>query len=227
MESKPNRLNQPSATSGWLQRLRWYFRNNRFQQEMRRRRMRRFLDTIRPPQGARIIDLGGTEELWRLIDHDFSVTLVNITEQRRLSHDSRYTYVTADACNLSDLYQDREFDVAYSNSVLEHVGDDNHQQQFSREIQRLGKAYWVQVPHPSFPIEAHTGVPFFWQLPNAMRRFLMRRWRKRLPAWTRMVDETRPVPYQRMKALFPEAEVDIERFMLIPKSIFVYRRQRD
>ena len=44
----------------------------------RRNRMQAMLDRMQLPAQARIIDLGGTEENWRLIDHDFHITLVNL-----------------------------------------------------------------------------------------------------------------------------------------------------
>ena len=67
--------------------------------------------------------------------------------------------------------------------MIEHVGPPENQAAFASEVLRLGKSYWVQTPSKWFPVEAHSGVPFYWLYPQWVRDALMRKWYRTLPAW--------------------------------------------
>jgi hypothetical protein len=176
------------------------------------------------PPRARIVDLGGSEFNWKLIDHDYHVTLVNLPGFNPPPSDpDRFTRIEADACNLKDVFEDMSFDAAFSNSTIEHVGDESRQELLAGEIQRLAPAWWVQTPSSRFPIEIHTGVPFYWSLPEGMRERLLLRWSKSLPGWSNMIRETRVLSRRRMETLFPGAQVYIERKFGLEKSYSFYR----
>lgn len=55
--------------------------------------------------------------------------------------------------------EDGEFDVCWSNAVLEHVGDDDAKVLFLSEIRRVGGSCFVTTPNKWFPVEPHTKVP--------------------------------------------------------------------
>jgi hypothetical protein len=195
-----------------------------FVSEWRRGRMRQMFQVLRLPPRARIVDLGGSEMLWRLLDHDCHVTLVNLPGWNCTSSDpDRFTVVEADACNLQDVFGDMSFDAVYSNSTIEHVGDESRQAWFAAAARRLAPAYWVQTPSSRFPIEIHTGIPFYWSLPALAREHLLRQWHRKLPAWTDMIKETRVLSRERMRTLFPDAEIFIERRFGFEKSYSFYR----
>jgi predicted SAM-dependent methyltransferase len=186
--------------------------------------MRAFVEHVRPPAGARIVDLGGSEHLWNLLDHDYRVTLVNLPGwNTEAPGDPRVSLVEADACRLEGVFKDRSFDVVFSNSTIEHVGDEGAQEAFARQVKRLAGSYWVQTPSRRFPVEAHTGVPLYWQLPERVRKRLVARWRKRLPQWAEMVDGTRVLSAARMRSLFEGANLYVERVMGMEKSFAAYR----
>lgn len=170
----------------------WLYANNSFVKEWRAKRFQKFLSLVKPPNNARIIDLGGTAYMWQLIDHNFEVTIVNlpgsVAEGDRIEG---YTFVEGDATDLSRLFADKYFDVVFSNSVIEHVGDEKKQAAFAAEVRRLADAYWVQTPSNIFPLEAHTGVLFYWQLPQWVRDRLIHSWEPKLPGWTKMIKELR------------------------------------
>jgi Methyltransferase domain len=190
----------------------------------RRTRMRDMLERLRVPPHARVIDLGGSEFNWKLIDHDCHVTLVNLPGFNPPSSDpGRFTRIEADACHLTNIFEDMSFDVAFSNSTIEHVGDESRQELFAREVQRLAPAYWVQTPSSRFPIEIHTAVPLYWSLPMSMRESMLARWEEKMPVWTQMIRETRILSRRRMETLFPGAQVYIERKFGIEKSYSFYR----
>jgi hypothetical protein len=192
-------------------------------QGWRATRMRAMVELVRLPPGARIVDLGGTPEMWQLVGQDYHVTLVNLPDSHSRSRlSSRFTYVEHDACDLRDVFDDQSFDFVFSNSTIEHVGDDLCQARFACEVQRLASAYWVQTPSNKFPMEVHTWVPFYWKLPRWVRGCLMRIWKRRLPAWSVMVEGTRVLTRQRMESLFPKGRCYVETFLGLEKSYAFY-----
>jgi hypothetical protein len=98
--------------------------------------------------------------------------------------------------------------------------------EFAREVLRLGKSYWVQTPSKWFPIEAHSGIPFYWFYPEWLRAALMRSWRKKLPEWwADYVGTTRVLSRRRMTELFPSGQTRVEYFFGFPKSYVSYSRE--
>ena len=185
--------------------------------------MQAMLDLMRLPAQARIIDLGGTDENWRLIDHDFHVTLVNLPGYHLpISDPVHYVSINGDACDLGAQFEDNAFDAVFSNSTIEHVGDEQRQARFAAETHRLAPAYWVQTPSTLSPIEPHTGIPFYWSLPSSLREAILSRWHRQLPGWTDMLRETRVLSRRRMKELFPEGQIYVERIFGIEKSYTSY-----
>jgi Methyltransferase domain len=194
-----------------------------FVQAWRTQRFRSFLNLVNPPKNAKIIDLGGTSYMWNLVEHDFNVTLINLPGTADHSQASRnLRVVEADATNLKDLFADQSFDVVYSNSVIEHVGGAESQAAFAAEVLRLAQAYWVQTPSNWFPVEIHSGFPLYWQLPEAGRTYLKRRWHQRLPDWTEMMDNTTVLTCNQLRQLFPDANLYRERRLMLEKSYAVY-----
>ncbi|OJW22037.1 MAG: hypothetical protein BGO49_14775 [Planctomycetales bacterium 71-10] len=190
-------------------------------------RMRECLRLASPPSGARIVDLGGSEFIWSLVDHDFHVTFVNLPGRARPPSDpARYARIEHDACDLRGILEDGSFDLAFSNSTIEHVGDEARQAAFAREVRRLAPAYWVQTPSDRFPIEIHTGVPFFFKLPEARRRRMIERWRPRYPDLSAMLDGTRVLGRGRMRELFPDGLIHVERKLGLEKSYSFYKPWR-
>ena len=190
-----------------------------FSDVARAKRMREFEQRMRPTAQPRIIDLGGTPEVWRYIREPLDITIVNLpgeTGQEMPSH-HRVEFIEGDACNLPQ-FEDGCFDLVFSNSVIEHVGDDHKQEHFAAEVRRLGKSYWVQTPSKWFPIEAHTGMPLWWFYPEPARQFFLKRWHRSLPAWSDSMAATRVLSRQRMQNLFPGARIYTETVVGVPKS---------
>jgi len=57
-------------------------------------------------------------------------------------------------------FDDNEFDWAFSNAVIEHVGDKNDQILFLNEMMRVSKNVFFTTPNKYFPMESHTNVLF-------------------------------------------------------------------
>jgi Methyltransferase domain len=190
----------------------------------RARRMQDMLRLLKLPPRARIVELGGTEANWKLIDHDFHITLVNLPGGNPPVSDPKvFESLEGDACDLKGMFADNSFDVAFSNSVIEHVGPEDRQAQFASEVRRLAPAYWVQTPSPLFPLEAHTRIPFYWQRSPKSRQAILDRWAQRVPVWTEMLRDTRVLSAKRMQELFPDGQLYQEKVFGIEKSNAMYK----
>ncbi|MEL6483124.1 MAG: methyltransferase domain-containing protein [Pseudomonadota bacterium] len=198
----------------------------RFSAHQRAKRARRFIEMMAPRPGMRVIDLGGQPESWADIPGSLDITIVNlpgIVVTPLAAGDHSITLVEGDACNLAE-YEDQSFDLAFSNSVIEHVGDAGARAALAQEARRLAPAYWVQTPSIWFPMEAHTGMPFWWFYPKALRDWLKERWRRKLPAWTEMIDGTTVLKRREIETLFPEGRIWTERVAGFPKSYIAWHR---
>ena len=194
----------------------------------RQARMTRFvtLMAVRPHQ--RVLDLGGVATLWRFVDVPLDITIVNLDEadlRRRQEGPHRFTYKLGDATDLRDLADD-SFDIVFSNSCIEHVGPAAKQEAFSGEVRRVAPSYYVQTPAPTFPIEAHTGLPFWWFWPRRLRHRLILRWRMGDPAYADFVEQTRALSLVQLRRLFPDAVIDKERILGLTKSHVAWRSDR-
>lgn len=198
----------------------------------RRRRMQGLMRRLPINPGIRVLDLGGSPSIWENVAVPLDITILNLpgavqSFEQIAAGTSIHTfhYIEGDACDVRQ-FPDRSFDLAFSNSVIEHVGPQEKQEAFAREAIRLGKSYWVQTPSAWFPIEAHTGLPFYWFYPNELRAWLLRRSHKKFPSWwTEYIAGTRVLSRRRMVELFPNAQVHVEFFLGLPKSYVAYSAQ--
>jgi len=179
-----------------------------------------------------ILDIGGTVEFWEQRGwaerDDVQITLVNIKPPTK--EHKRIASVVGDATNLSD-FEDRSVSVVFSNSVIEHLFDWEHQELMAREVVRVGRDYWLQTPNRWFPIEPHFQVPLWQFLPRALRvRILMKRQcGRRGPCATqeeaeRLIDEIRLLTRTELNVLFPGAQIAPERLGGLVKSWIVHSR---
>jgi hypothetical protein len=194
------------------------------QPRARARRLRLLNTVVAFKPGLRVIDLGGTTEIWSLVDVPLDITIVNlpgIEVDRSAAGPHRIRFVEGDATALD--YPDMSFDLVFSNSVIEHVGGQEAQERFSGEARRLAPNYCIQTPSIWFPLEPHSGVPFWWFLPKAMRQWHHRRLAQRLPAFNDMLLGTTVLRKSAISALFPDAQIVTERVLMIPKSYIACR----
>jgi hypothetical protein len=195
-------------------------------------RRRRMLDLVRLVglrKGMSTLAWGGKPDIWAYaFIPNIKIQILNLPGQieTAVSSQHAFSYVEGDACHVDGM-PDRSFDLVFSNSVIEHVGGTDRQIAFAREVRRIGRAYWVQTPSIWFPIESHNGMPLWWFYPPAIRRLLINRWRKKLPAWTEMVEGTTVLRRSDLRRLFPEATIIVERVLGIPKSYVAFHASDD
>jgi SAM-dependent methyltransferase len=148
----------------------------------RRRKLRLFLEEMRPTAETTVLDVGVDEVGFGAGGGQQGCTTHNFFEEHypwpaRITalglHDGagfrqRYpavAYVRGDACALP--FADGSFDVVFSNAVVEHLGDRARQRAFVAEALRVGRRVFVTTPNRWFPVEVHTRLPLVHWLPAA------------------------------------------------------------
>jgi hypothetical protein len=64
----------------------------------------------------------------------------------------------------------QEFEIAFSNAVFEHLGNDENRRQTLKNLLTIAKRVYVTVPNRWFPVEHHTGVPLLHYSPLLFRK---------------------------------------------------------
>lgn len=191
--------------------------NRRF----RAKRMRDFVERMGLTSHTRVLDVGGTPAVWSNVPTLPKLTLVNLDPGDELPGGVR---VIGDGTSLP--FADETFDIVFSNSVIEHVGDFHKQYLFAQELQRVGRAFYVQTPNRWFPFEPHLLTPMIHFLPTHWRRRLLRNFtiwglmtRPTQSAVDHFVSTTRLLDAREMRSLFPGSQIVRERFLRLTKSV--------
>ena len=137
-------------------------------------------------------------------------------------------YVVGDATDLP--FDDQSFDLVFSNSVIEHLGNFQKQAAFARESLRVGRGCWIQTPAREFPIEPHFITPFihWFSIPmqkKLLRNFTLWGWLQR-PAPSvidSVLAELRLMSEPEVRHCFPGCILYTESFLGLPKSYTAYR----
>jgi hypothetical protein len=213
---------------GKISRLFDHNRSDSLSARLRRRRWEQFRElTSSVARPMKILDVGGEQLVWEMIGFadqpDIHITLLNI--QQMPSDHANIESVQGDACGMQQ-FGDKEFDIVFSNSLIEHVGDEVKIRQCAEEIRRVGKNYFVQTPNRYFPVEPHFVFPMFQFLPIGVSTALVQNfrlgWMPKCPNRAEAeaaVRSIRLLSKQEMQALFPEGRIIEERLLGMTKSI--------
>jgi SAM-dependent methyltransferase len=181
-----------------------------FSEHARQRRFRQLIELAGIDRETRIVDVGCGGLGLIGLGPDLNVTGVDL--QDRPEYPGRL--VRADATEHLP-FDDGEFDLAYANSVIEHIPPDRRRA-FASEVRRVARGWWVQTPAMSFPIEPHSLLPAAHWLPLPLRRRY----------WTlgsgSDVDEIRLLRRAELESLFGPAFR--ERVGPLTKSWIAFRR---
>lgn len=198
---------------------------------MREKRFAFFRSLVDPlPKPIRILDVGGTQDFWEAMDF-VSPDVASITVVNLKAPESRHANITtmdANACDMP-MFADGGFDVVFSNSVIEHVGELENQEAMAREVQRVGKRYFVQTPNLHFPIEPHYMFPFFQFMPVGVKTWLLMNfgiaWGGKIKdrdAAVATANSVKLLSGQRFTAMFPDAEIYKEKVLGLTKSFTAF-----
>jgi len=147
----------------------------------RRRKLRLFLDEMRPTAATTVVDVGvdevgfgedggqlgcGTHNFFEaLYPWPAQITAVGLHDGSGFrAANPTIAYVQADGTALP--FDDGAFDVYFSNAVIEHVGDAERQRAFVAEALRVSRRVFLTTPNRWFPIEVHTRLPLVHWLPD-------------------------------------------------------------
>ena len=178
----------------------------------RRRRWTRLLDRFPDLSDMRVLDLGGTVQHWSTSPvMPARLTVLNLMEQD--TSDDRIDVVVGDACETPASLRTEQFDLVYSNSVLEHVGGHARRQQMADVIAEGGDHHWVQTPNRYFPIEP------IWLTEHWPLGYIRGVGRDAVE----QVLSTELVGSHEMSFLFPDSELLTERVAGLTKSLIAVR----
>jgi Methyltransferase domain len=153
----------------------------------RRRKMALFLAQLAPTPESRVVDVGVTdggfgEGEGPAATHNFfeamypwpeRITAVSTQHLDRFQAAfPQVRCVRADGRRLP--FADDEFELAFSNAVVEHVGGRDDQRRFVHELCRVARRGFVTTPNRRFPLEVHTLLPFVHWLPRREREAVYR-----------------------------------------------------
>ena len=186
-------------------------------------------------QSCKVIDFGGTRNFWYTwrehIQLDgVQVDCVNMDEHH--ASDSGYdkiNFIKGDARALDGI-ADGAYDIAFSNSVIEHVGGWSDMLRMAGEVRRVARRYVIQTPYYWFPIEPHMRTPFMHWLPESLsyRIVMLRKCgfydrQDTVRGAMEVIQDARLLDLGQMRALFPDARIEKERFLGLVKSMTAVR----
>jgi hypothetical protein len=181
----------------------------------RRRRLESFMRLMTPSASDRVLDVGITNKGWRSSNffeaqYPWPTQITAVAPAASPAFSAAFPdvrFVQADGRSLP--FADAEFDIGFSNAVIEHVGSRAEQRRFVEEIVRTCRRVFVCTPNSGFPIDPHTLLPFVHWLP--------RRWWYAILRWTGNANWAsegmlNPLSARDLEGLFPAGtKVRIER----------------
>ena len=207
-----------------------HHKKNSFVNQFRQKRfelLKNGIEKLIQKDHFKILDIGGDIQYWKNIGWQHAackIHLLNLYESK-VPENETHQFSSSVGNGLSLEYKKGEVDLIFSNSVIEHVGSYANQQIFAGEVRRVSDKYIVQTPSIWFPLEPHSLIPLFQFLPHPIRALLIMTFNinyfpkaKTYKAAIKVSHSTLMFTHKRFKQLFPEAEIQVERFLGIPKS---------
>jgi hypothetical protein len=198
----------------------------------RARRYRWFLDSIQPRPDCSMVDVGGYWWNWQGKARDFgNILCINPVDvgDGSNSGEANVRQAIGDGCALT--FPDGAFDIAFSNSVIEHVGSLDRQAAFAHEVRRVGRKVWLQTPARECPFEPHLLAFGLHWIPGRLG-YLARKYLSPA-AWIHgpesetmreILNGTRLLSHQEFVELFPDCRIITERMLWVfPKGYIALR----
>jgi ubiquinone/menaquinone biosynthesis C-methylase UbiE len=143
----------------------------------RRSRVNFILSKVATADNMKIVDIGcgiDGRSFEDYIPHNWKITGIDILSTERIHHcHPNFIYIQQDAQDLS-CFKDKEFDLAVSIGMLEHIIEESAFNRIISEMKRIAKQYIVVVPNKYCWIEPHYGIPFFPILPYSIKLALIK-----------------------------------------------------
>lgn len=143
----------------------------------RKIRIRQALSKINIGDQLTVLDIGcgiDGRSFEDFIPSEWQVTGVDQHQGSEVFHTHpNFRYVQGDAADLRE-FEDKEFDLAISIGMLEHITEIETFKRVVDNIRRVATQYIVIVPWKFAIIEPHYGVPFFPILPYKLKLSLIK-----------------------------------------------------
>ncbi len=193
-------------------------------QQARTRRQELLSELFPDLETYRVLDLGGRLAFWERLELR-PAQVIALNPLPGSASTSWFEARVGDACDPpTDLAADT-FDLVFSNSTIEHVGDLERRRAFADVVRELAPRHWIQTPNRYFPIEPHWLAPGVQFLPVTGRAAFSRYWplvHTRSPDWPSArahAAGTELIGRRELTSLFPDSEIHEERMLGMTKSL--------
>jgi hypothetical protein len=122
--------------------------------------------------------------------------------------------------------KNKEFDIVFSNSAIEHMGTYAQQREVAEEIKRVGKSFFIQTPNKYFPVEPHAVFPLFQFMPLWLRKMIVAHFH---PGWYKKaldekfdehtISSVRLLTAMELNTLFSPCRIYKEKLFGLTKSL--------
>jgi len=205
---------------------------NSISSRQRKKRFEFFLkycSELRKP--LKILDLGGSDYYWQSLNftdnENYKIEILNI-ENQNTENFKNISFLKNDVRDLSFI-KDKEYDLIYSNSLIEHLNNFDEQKKLAKEIQRTGKKYFIQTPNYYFPVEPHFLFPFFQFLSVDMKTKLISNfnlgWFEKqtdIVKARELANSIKLLKEKELKEIFPGCKIYKEKYFSLNKSFIAY-----
>ena len=146
----------------------------------RRKKYQLFYRELEPVESDRLLDVGYVNVECSPVDnylekyypYQSQITALGIDESDEFScHYPLVEVVRYDGKKFP--FDDGQFDIGWSNAVIEHVGDEEAIVYFIQELCRTCKKVYFTTPNRFFPLELHTRYLFIHWLPKRVFDFIL------------------------------------------------------
>lgn len=200
--------------------------------QARKKRFNFFLNQFkRLKKPLKILDIGGTQNFWEAMNFinqtGIEIYLLNLEHQK--TDYKNFFSLKGDATNLEE-FENNSFDLVFSNSVIEHLYTFNNQVKMAKEVLRVGRNYFIQVPNYWFPIEPHFVFPCFQYLPKILRFKLITTFA--LGHYDKFndeklakdkIEEINLLTIKQMMRIFPGCKIYLDKIFFLNKSIVAFK----
>ena len=191
----------------------------------REKKYRLFTQLLHPDANMRILNVGASgtrtglsDQLEAWYEHRERITGGGISTADVEDYKNSYPEVQAvvfDGCSLP--FADKSFDIVYSNAVLEHLPGRKLVKRFAKEVQRVGKGWFVTTPNFWYPFDPHYHLPLVQLLPQNAQKQLVRKLGKTPYDYLHLFTRNE------LRALFPTSTVIRCRVTFYPETLIAYR----
>jgi hypothetical protein len=154
---------------------------SRLSMRFREKMFMKFMAVMKPDLYAKVLDVGVTSDAGfqesnyfeNMYPHKKQIVCIGTEDGSYLEEKYpgiKFLKVNPDA---PLPFADKEFDIAFSNAVIEHAGNGDSQKKFVKELSRVSKAFFLTTPNRWFPVEFHTALPVLHFLPKKIHRWLL------------------------------------------------------